>query len=214
MVDGAGRLDVARWRALSAARRTNALRAWLQAALDRGAPDSLVERLSSELPAARQARWPVGPACELALYRGHLAVAAAPRMRDEAAPATLMLDLSRPGLHPLPQWRGTLEVTRAAADGVPAGLMKSARVVARRGGEQWQAQPRSTPRSLKKQYQAAGVPPSQRDGPLVYAGERLVFVPGLGLDARVRAPGRGTTLALRWHADAPAAREEPPHPGG
>ena len=60
------------------------------------------------------------------------------------------------------------------------------------------------PRSLKKQYQAAGVAAWQREGPLLYAGEQLVFVPGLGLDARVcaaRAAGRRVTLALQWRPD-------------
>jgi tRNA(Ile)-lysidine synthase len=57
------------------------------------------------------------------------------------------------------------------------------------------------PRSLKKQYQAAGIAAWQREGPLLYAGELLVFVPGLGLDARACAQpphGRRSTLTLRW----------------
>jgi len=214
VVDRAGGLDVARWEPLSAARRANVLRAWLQAALGHGVPDSLIERLSRELPNARHARWPLDPARDLLLYRGQLAVSAVPRARDVVAPGEVTLDLSRPGRHLLLHWRGTLEVARVATGGVPAALMKSCRVVSRRGGERWQAQPRSTPRSLKKQYQAAGVPPSQRDGPLVYAGDRLVFVAGLGIDARVRAQGRGAALVLRWDADQPAAREGRPHPSG
>jgi tRNA(Ile)-lysidine synthase len=86
-------------------------------------------------------------------------------------------------------------------------LLTACRLVARSGGERWQAQPRSTARSLKKQYQAAGIPESQRDGPLLYAGEQLLFVPGLGLDARVRTPAapRRTLLALRWRPASPAA---------
>ena len=71
-------------------------------------------------------------------------------------------------------------------------------MVARSGGEQWQAQPRSTPRSLKKQYQAAGIAAWQRDGPLVIADDRLVFVPGLGVDAR-------GCHAAQWPRDAGAA---------
>lgn len=202
-VDAEGRLDVVRWRALSAARRANALRAWLLAALERGAPDALVERLLAELPAAGQARWPVDAVRELALYRGRLAVVPPPA-RGSGPSEEQAVDLSRPGHHRLAGWHGTLEVTRVTGDGVGAALLKSCRVVARRGGEQWQARPRSTPRSLKKQYQAAGIAPAQRSGPLVYAGEQLVFVPGLGLDARVRVPGRRKGLSLRWCADEPA----------
>ena len=206
-VDDADRLDVQGWCALSPARRVNALRAWLHAALDRGAPESLIDRLMVQLPEATDSRWPVDSGRELALYRGRLAVVAR-RGRRLAAPAEQTIDLSRPGVHALPQWGGAFEVTRAGGDGVPAALLKACRVVARRGSERWQRHPRSTPRSLKKQYQAAGVAAWQRDGPLVYAGAQLVFVPGLGLDARVRASaGRQRTLALQWRAldDAEAA---------
>jgi tRNA(Ile)-lysidine synthase len=121
----------------------------------------------------------------------------------------LTLDLSRPGVYTLPQWRGAFEVMRTTETGVPASRLKACRVAARNGGEQWQHRPRSVPRSLKKQYQAAGVAVWQREGPLLYAGEQLVFVPGLGLDARVcaQAPhGRRAVLALQWRPDGADAR--------
>ena len=42
------------------------------------------------------------------------------------------------------------------------------------------------------------MPAWMRDGPLVYSGGQLVFVPGLGLDARVIAlPGQAQAL-LSW----------------
>jgi tRNA(Ile)-lysidine synthase len=206
LVDDAGRLHVPGWRALTDARRANALRAWLHARLGRGAPDSLVERLVEQLPDASVGRWPVDRMRGLALYRGRLALMPATR-RGEPPPPELTLDLSRPGLYQLAPWHGALEVSRVTSDGVPAPLLKACRLVARSGGERWQAQPRSTARSLKKQYQAAGIPESQRDGPLLYAGEQLLFVPGLGLDARVRTPAapRRTLLALRWRPASPAA---------
>ena len=218
IVDADGRLQVPLWRALSPARRANTLRTWLREQLGRGAPDTLVGRLLAQLPEARLARWPVDGEHELALYRGRLAlVETAARRADERPPPEATVDLSRPGVHQLPGWRGAIEVGRAAVDGgVPAALLKACRLVARRGGEQWQAQPRSTPRSLKKQYQAAGIPASQRDGPLLYAGEQLVFVPGLGLDARVRlhAPGRRVTLTLQWRPAVLARSSGRPHPSG
>jgi tRNA(Ile)-lysidine synthase len=56
------------------------------------------------------------------------------------------------------------------------------------------------PRSLKKQYQAAGLPAWQREGPLVFSEGQLLFVPGLGLDARmIGAPGAGLAR-LHWQA--------------
>jgi tRNA(Ile)-lysidine synthase len=217
LVDDAGRLDATGWRALSAARRANTLRAWLQACLDRGAPETLIERLLRQLPEASHARWPVDGSLELTLYRGRLALAATkpPSRHGDEGPAEVIIDLSRPGVHELPRWRGALEVTPASS-GVPAALLKACRVVSRSGGEQWQAAPRSTPRSLKKQYQAAAIPASLRDGPLVYAGQQLVFVPGLGLDARVclQAVGRDSALALRWCPAAPARGNKRSQPSG
>jgi tRNA(Ile)-lysidine synthase len=209
-VDTTGRLEVTRWSELSQARRANALRAWLQVRLERGPPEVLVQRLLGELPGAAPARWPVDGGREVALYRGRLDVVAARSTDTPAARDELALDLSRPGVHTLPPWRGAFEVTPAEGPGVPAALLKACRVVARSGGEQWQAQPHSTARSLKKQYQAAGVAAWLRDGPLVYVGDRLVFVPGLGLDARVcqaAATKSRRLLALRWLPDgAPAPR--------
>jgi tRNA(Ile)-lysidine synthase len=185
--------------------------------LDRGAPETLIDRLLKQLPDAHHARWPVDGALELTLYRGRLALAATkpPSRHDDEGPAEEIVDLSRPGVHELPHWRGVFEVTRAGS-GVPAALLKACRVVSRSGGEQWQAAPRSTPRSLKKQYQAAAIPASLRDGPLVYAGQQLVFVPGLGLDARVcRQPmARHSMLALRWCPAAPARGNKRALPSG
>jgi tRNA(Ile)-lysidine synthase len=215
VVDDAGRLDVAGWRSLTPARRNNALRAWLLTCLERGAPETLIERLMVELPDAADARWPVDPVRQLALYRGRLELTAAAPVGRAAPPGEQTLDLSRSGVYTLPQWHGAFEVVRTAEAGVPASRLKACRVVARSGGEQWQAGPRSVPRSLKKQYQAAGVAAWQREGPLLYAGEQLAFVPGLGVDARVcsQAPhGRRTVLALQWRpdgADAPRRATKP-----
>ena len=208
LVDDTGRLDVARWRALTPARRNNALRAWLLTCLERGAPETLIERLMIELPDATDARWPVDPSRQLALYRGRLGLTAAAPPRCTVPPGEQTLDLSRPGVYALPSWRGAFEVARTTGCGVPASHLKACRVAPRNGGEQWQARPRGVPRSLKKQYQGAGVAAWQREGPLVYAGDQLVFVPGLGLDARVcvqAQPASRGTLTLQWRPDGVAA---------
>jgi len=194
-------LDVARWSKLSAARQANALRAWLQRVLDRGAPETLIERLLNELPQLAHARWPVDATHQLALYRGRLQLARATKTQPASSATEDSIDLSRPGTHALPQWGGTLEVTRADP-GVPARVLKACTLRVREGGEQFQRAPRSTPRSLKKQYQAAAIAAWQREGPLVYADGKLLFVPGLGIDARWLESGRTTRgLTLHWHAN-------------
>jgi tRNA(Ile)-lysidine synthase len=195
-----GALSIDRWLALSAARRANSLRAWLRQCMGRGASESLLVRLLDELPRSRApARWP-GEGGELRRYRGLLrwtgAATAAPALPVD----TSSLNLATPGRHVLPQWGGEIEVEPVVQGGIALDRLAQACLKRREGGEQFQRGPRGTARSLKKQYQAAGLPGWQRVGPLVYCGGQLVFVPGLGVDARaVASPGQPQAV-LRWRA--------------
>lgn len=199
-VDAQGRLRVRDWLCLSPARRANLLRRWLGDHLPAGVPESLVQRLMRELPADRHERgqsasWP-SAAGALQLHRGLVQWTGASVRTLGRVP--IHLDLSRPGTYFVPQWGGSMRVSKAAGQGVPAQLLVQADLRQREGGEQFQRALRSTPRSLKKQFQAAGVPPWERDGPLVFAGAQLLFVPGLGIDARVLAQGGAATRRLQW----------------
>ena len=189
-LDDDGDLDVARWLVLSPARRAQLLRSW-----QRGAPESLVQRLADELPRLRQGRWPA-PGGELRLYDGRLRHDTAPA--TPAAPAAETLDLSRPGQHALPQWGGRFIIERVTAGGVAASRLRQASLRARSGGEDFQLKPGATPRSLKKQFQALRVPAWQRLGPLLFDGAALLYVPGLGLDARCIAPERTAQVSVAW----------------
>lgn len=194
----AGRLHVARWQALPAPRRRLVLQAWLQGTAGR-APRTLVQRLAGELPAARSGAWPApGGVCRL--YRGGLVfeAAASAVTPPDAAPSAARRDLSTPGRHPLPAWGGTLVVRRCREGGIATARLRGAELRPRTGGESFQAAPRATARSLKKQYQAAGVPAWQRGGPLVFDGEGLLFVPGLGVDARACAAPGEPQCRLDW----------------
>ena len=188
-------LRVARWRLLSPARRSNALRAWIRGRHGAAAPASLIVRMLHELPAERSARWPLGDA-ELRVHRGllsHAAVATAPSRLREAR-----LCIRRAGDYALPGWAGALRVERARENGVPLAWLAQLELRPRGGGEQFQIGLGRPPRSLKKQFQGAGVPMWDRDGPLVYSGGQLVFVPGLGLDARVIGLPGQPLVTLRW----------------
>jgi tRNA(Ile)-lysidine synthase len=68
--------------------------------------------------------------------------------------------------------------------------------------------PGAPARTLKNLFQEAGVPAWQRDVPLIYLGERLLFVPNLGINgAFATAPGAsasergGPRRRLEWRAD-------------
>ena len=192
-----GRLDVAAWSELSAARRSNALRAWLARWLDDGVPESLVQRLSLELPKLKAARWPLRGG-ELRVHDGRLQATMVEAARPVRRAAPMRLDLSQPGAHPVDEWGGSFEVLLAEGQGLAPEKLRDCELRARRGGERFQRAAASLPRSLKKQYQAARVPQWDRVGPLVYGGGELLFVPGLGIDGRrLSAPGTHA-LELRW----------------
>jgi tRNA(Ile)-lysidine synthase len=201
----AGRLQVALWKTLSEARRALTLRAWLAARGHAPVSDTLVQRLLIELPTASAASWP-WQHHSLRLYRGQLQVMAPqpamPNLTIEPEPITI--DLSRLGAHRVEAWRGSLVVERATGPGLPLAALARAECRGRRGGERFQPRPGSLPRSLKKQYQAAGIPEWQRQGPLVYLTGELAFVPGLGLDARRCVAAAEGVCTVRWEPDQAA----------
>lgn len=192
--------DLAAWRKLSKARRSNVLRAWLRAETGRAASASLVSRLMVELDAKSSAMWSVEGGC-LRRYRGTLSFAAdatpSSEFTEERARENT-LSIKRTGVYALPGWQGNLQVERVKEGGVPLAWLAHLELKAREGGEQFQASIGRPARSLKKQFQSAAISQWERDGPLVYSGGQLVFVPGLGIDARMMAlPGQPQVI-LRW----------------
>ncbi|HEX2010885.1 MAG TPA: tRNA lysidine(34) synthetase TilS [Roseateles sp.] len=199
--DEAGRLDWQGLSLLSGPRASNALRAWLQRRLGRPAPASLVQRVLDE-GAGRAACWP----CEggqIRRYRGRLGFV--PAAGDALVLVPQALDLGRAGLYPVPLWRGRWQAEPVATGGLPVALLCRAELRARTGGEQFQCHAQGIPRSLKKAYQSAAVPAWLRHGPLLFADGQLLFVPGLGADARAIARPGEAQLTLRWLPDPVAA---------
>jgi len=80
-------------------------------------------------------------------------------------------------------------------------LLAHARAQARVGGESFQRGAGRPARALKKQFQDAGVPVWARQGPLLWAADQLVWVPGLGVDARAMAAPGQVQWALEWVFD-------------
>ena len=185
------------WLGLSPARRSNALRTWLRERLGAPAAASLVSRLMNELPATRSARWLVA-AGELRLHRGVLRYATTQPDVPAGLPRESTLSVLRGGCYRLPGWAGRLQVTRVRDNGVPLARLARIDLRPREGAEKFQAGIGRPPRSLKKQFQSAGVPAWARVGPLIYSGGQLVFVPGLGLDARVIGVAGQALVSLSW----------------
>ena len=154
-------------------------------------------RLLAELPAARSARWPLDGG-ELCLHRGVLHHKSNPGDVPADVPRETSLIVRRAGTFALPGWGGRLVVRRVATNGVPLACLAHLELKLREGAEQFQAGIGRPPRSLKKQFQSAGVSVWERSGPLFVSGARLVFVPGLGLDARVIGVPGQALVALQW----------------
>jgi tRNA(Ile)-lysidine synthase len=195
------------WRQLSPARQRNALRAWLHGVLGGPPPRTLMDRLVLELAAPQALAWPA-PGGQLRRHRGSLCWvpddAVAPER--EPPPAAGLMDLSRPGHFPQPDPAGVWHVSRARSGGLAAADLKAVQVRARQGGERFRLRPDAPSRSLKQQFQTAGVPAWQRQGPLVWhADGRLLFVPGLGVEGRSQAPQGRTQLQLRWEPETVTA---------
>jgi tRNA(Ile)-lysidine synthase len=187
------------WRALSAARRYEALRAWLAPHATGGVPDSLLERLLRELPGSHPAQWNLDQVT-LKRYRGRVSVAQVRSLRAQVWPCEA--HVSRVGTHPVPGFDACLQVRRVQTGGIPQALLLGAAWRARSGAERFQRAASTPPRSLKKQFQAAGIPAWSRDAPLLAAADgRLILVPGLGTDARVLAETGHPRVSLEWVGD-------------
>jgi tRNA(Ile)-lysidine synthase len=105
---------------------------------------------------------------------------------------------------PVPALGGELRFASARGRGIDAdqaarpGFM----VRLRAGGERLQPDAGRPRRTLKNLFQEAGVPPWERDRlPLLYRGDELVWVPGIGVDARFQAPPDAPGLVPEWRRD-------------
>ncbi len=221
-VASAAGLRIEPWLDLSQPRRSNALRAWLLQQTAQPARASLVQRLMVELPALNTGRWPclLG---ELQLYRGVLRYEVQEGLVGATAwvpsPTTVhptelgsqqRLCIQGLGAYEFPAWGGVLSVFTVNQSGLPMSALNKLVLRPRQGGEQFQAAPCRPARSLKKQYQAAEIPAWQRQGPLIcHENGDLVFVPGLGLDARQWAEPGVPQVGLRWTVSALTSPQTP-----
>jgi tRNA(Ile)-lysidine synthase len=191
-------LQLAPWLALSLARRSSALRTWVLKVSGQAGSSALIQRLLVELPGHGSANW-FHAGGVLRRYRESLSWhEAIPNVEPLAGQPRSRLQVSRAGVYRLADWGGQLRVQRVKQNGIPMAWLGELALLPRKGGERFQAGLGRPPRGLKKQFQAAAVPDWERNGPLIYSGGQLIFVPGLGLDARVLAlPGQAQAM-LFW----------------
>ena len=186
----------ARLIALDDARALNLLRFWIRSL---GLPAATTARLTDALRQLREIARGEGASGDHALhvdhagqrlrcYRGEIFwdVARMPRSSDEKRESAELVWHGQE-IWRLPQWRGTFVFAPADADdpdAVPVALLARERLVARErsGGERMRDAAAGLSRTLKQRFQTQGVPAWERDVPLLFSGETLLFVPRIGVN--------------------------------
>lgn len=144
---------------------------------------------------------------ELGVHRDRIAVHA-------ITPATYQLVWQGEAVLQLPH--GCLHFVPAVGEGLTATCASSGTFIVRPrcGGERLQLSNLRPRRALKSWLQEAGLPAWERDAlPLVFCGDTLAAVPGLGVDVAFRAAAGSPGLVLDWRAGHPSAGARGPAAG-
>jgi tRNA(Ile)-lysidine synthase len=107
---------------------------------------------------------------------------------------------------PVPELDGRVEFVAASGRGISVARTREKGWVvrSRTGGETMKAHPSGPSRSLKNLFQEDGVPEWERQRqPLLAHGDKLVWVPALGIDADYRAGSGEEGLEPRWITTQP-----------
>jgi tRNA(Ile)-lysidine synthase len=185
-------VDAAALAALGCARAANALRYWM-----RDAGVAMPPRIRLEEALRQLADAPADASPEIALgthalrrYRGSIRL-----LPRGSAPVRWCLPWRGEACVALPDGR-VVHARAAAGEGVSSAKLEGGDAVLRnrRGGERFRVAGNRPRRELKKLFQEAGVAPWERDRlPLLCVGEKVVWVPGIGIDPAFAAePGEAS----------------------
>ncbi|MBI4123893.1 MAG: tRNA lysidine(34) synthetase TilS [Betaproteobacteria bacterium] len=129
----------------------------------------------------------------LRVYRGRLSMTPARREEDFVS-----LEWKGERRLPIPALGGELVFRLARGKGIDATHQRL-QVRLRSGGERLRPDARRPRRTLKNLFQEAGVPPWERERlPLLFSGEQLVWVPGVGVEARYQARADAPGMVPEW----------------
>ena len=197
--EGAGGVNVADLLGLGEARAKNLLRYWCDTKniepLSAARTGELLRQLRESRPDAR-----IGlavPGWTFLRYRERLYL--------RRASETLDRDLCEvwDGANALPilSLGGVLKFRPEEGRGLSLAKLRAVRVTARlrQGGERLRLDAGRPRRTLKNLFQERGIPPWRRDRlPLVYCGDELVSVPGIGEACEFRATPGEAGLIVTW----------------
>ena len=196
---GAEGVNVADLRGLGEARAKNLLRYWCETKniepLSAARTGELLRQLSESRPDAR-----IGlavPGWTFLRYRERLYL----RHASETIGRNLCEVWDGANALPMLSLGGVLKFKPEEGRGLSLAKLRAGRVTVRlrQGGERLRLDARRPRRTLKNLFQERGVPPWRRDRlPLVYCGDELVSVPGIGDACEFRtAPGEAG-LIVTW----------------
>ena len=184
--------------ALSAHRARNLLRWFLRS---NGLPAPSTARLAAMLDQLRDARGDAQirlrhAGVEIGVHQGRIAL---------HPPEPLRFDVPWSGEPELSLAHGTLVFAHVDGAGIDeqrlAGI--DVRIRSREGGERFQLTPDRPRRALKAILRDAGIPAWERHGlPLVWCGDALAAVAGVGIDAAFRAAPAQPGVTIAWHPKA------------
>lgn len=183
-----GNLRVDALRSLSGARARNLLRYWLAESGILMPSAGRLENLLQQLCSARddaQIHISLGDTV-IRRYRGEVHL----EKRMPAPQPELALTWAFQDELELPDSGGRLLFERTTGQGLSLARLTAAPVTIRlrQGGERLRPDCLRPTRSLKNLLQEAGMPPWQRQRlPLLFSGEKLAFVPGIGVDCEYQA---------------------------
>jgi tRNA(Ile)-lysidine synthase len=195
----ANTLAVAKLRRLGSARAKNLLR-WLLQRQGGAAPeaDRLQEGLRQLFEAGDDAAVHVTlGATELRRYAGYAYLL--PALPEP--PAQLRRNWDGRRVWALPELGGTLRFTRRLGAGLACARVRDEglRLSLRQGGEKLRLRAKGSTRSLKNLLQEARLPPWERERlPLIYCGDTLVAVPGLGVASGWQAGADEPGWLINW----------------
>jgi tRNA(Ile)-lysidine synthase len=188
--EGLSKTNLIRLYKTSQARATNALRRWLS---KNGLAYPSEERLTawwSELQQTRpdsKLQWNHDQQV-IRLWRGHLTItqdSSSTEVMGEWTFKKVPANSKKPGIA-----KDRFEKAKQK------GLINT---MAREGGEKFKVDSKRPRRSLKNLYQEADIPPWQRDVPLLYIGEELVAVAGIGISSDWQTT-EGPRISPEWQA--------------
>jgi tRNA(Ile)-lysidine synthase len=197
-LDDGGGLDVPGLLQLPGHRARNVLRHFLRREGLRPPSAARLEALATQLACARtDARVEfVHDGARFGVHRGQL---------QRRPPAQRPFECAWRGERELMLPHGRLAFVDTVGAGLAADTASNAPIVvrSRAGGERFALDPSRPRRALKAWLRESGLPPWQRTAlPLVFCGDALAAVPGLGVDVDFRAAPGARGYRLDWLPDA------------